>query len=87
MTPRSTPSMLRRIPQVTILPLSLCRRRKTASYDFAVLNGVAVCLAPPVSLEGSFSGNASATGTYNLSALGKEDWGFLAHRQLWRDTE
>ena len=45
-------------------------------YDFLILGGVAVGMAPSSSLEGSFSGNASATGTYNLSALGKEDWAY-----------
>jgi len=44
-------------------------------YDFVILAGVAVGIAPPRgSLEGAFSGNASATGTYNLTELGSEDW-------------
>jgi len=45
-------------------------------FDIVNVNGVAVSLAPPVSIEGSFSGNATATGTYDLTALGAEDWLF-----------
>jgi len=56
------------------LTIEFVQETDGASYDFALMNGVAVCLAPPATLEGAFSGNASATGTYNLTQLGSEDW-------------
>jgi hypothetical protein len=45
-----------------------------SNYEIVIINGVAVSLAPPAYLEGNFSGNASATGIYSLTALGSEDW-------------
>ena len=55
------------------LTITFVQKTDEAAYDFVLLNSVSVCLAT-ADLSGTFSGNASATGTYNLSALGTADW-------------
>jgi hypothetical protein len=56
------------------LTITFVQRTDEAAYDFVLLNSVSVCLLASADLSGFFSGNASATGTYNLSALGTSDW-------------